>query len=131
VPGRLPSSAGRQKQGCPAGQISLHEAFRDNYAAFEKSDAVVLGVSVDPVKSHDKFATKFELPFPLVSDEDRKIVEAYGVWGEKQFMGRTYDGTHRVTFLISPAGSIARIWPKVKPAEHAAEVLDAIAQNRV
>jgi len=101
-------------------------AFRDNFAAFEKKNVVVLGVSIDPVKSHDKFVNKFDLPFTLVSDEDRKIVEAYGVWGEKQFMGRTYDGTHRVTFLIDPKGKIAKIWPKVKPAEHAAEVLASI-----
>ena len=102
-------------------------AFRDNYAAFKKRDIAVLGISVDPVKSHDKFVRKFDLPFPLISDEDKKIVEAYGVWGEKQFMGRTYDGTHRVTFLIGPDGKIAQIWPKVKPAEHAEEVLEAIA----
>ena len=101
-------------------------AFRDNFAAFEKKNVVVLGVSIDPVKSHDKFVNKFDLPFTLVSDEDRKIVEAYGVWGEKQFMGRTYDGTHRVTFLIDPKGKIAKIWPKVKPAEHAEEVLASI-----
>lgn len=106
-------------------------AFRDNYEAFQKSGAVVLGVSIDPLKSHDKFVKKFELPFPLISDEDRKIVEAYGVWGEKQFMGRTYDGTHRVTFLIAPNGKIAQIWPKVKPAEHAEEVLAAIGQNPI
>lgn len=106
-------------------------AFRDYYAAFQKCDAIVLGVSVDPVKSHDKFVRKFELPFPLISDEDRKIVEAYGVWGEKQFMGRTYDGTHRVTFLIAPDGTIARIWPQVKPTEHAEEVLEAIGQNPI
>jgi len=97
--------------------------FRDHFAEFEKKGAVVLGVSVDPVKSHDKFASKFKLPFTLVSDEDRKIVEAYGVWGEKQFMGRKYLGTHRVTFLIGPDGIIKKIWPKVKPEEHAAEVL--------
>lgn len=106
-------------------------AFRDNYAAFEKSGAVVLGVSVDPVRSHDKFVKKFELPFPLISDEDRKIVEAYGVWGEKTFMGRTYDGTHRVTFLIAPDGRIVRIWPKVMPAKHAEEVLESIGQNPI
>lgn len=106
-------------------------AFRDNYAAFQKIDAVILGISIDPVKSHDKFVKKFELPFPLISDEDKRIVEAYGVWGEKQFMGRTYDGTHRVTFLIGPDGKIAQIWPKVKPAEHAEEVLAAIRQNPI
>jgi peroxiredoxin Q/BCP len=86
----------------------------------------VLGVSVDPVKAHDKFAAKFELPFTLVSDEDKKIVQAYGVWGEKRFMGRKYMGTHRVTFWIGPDGRIQRIWPQVKPEEHAQEVLSAL-----
>jgi peroxiredoxin Q/BCP len=87
---------------------------------------VVLGVSVDSVKSHDKFVDKFDLPFQLLSDESKEIVNAYGVWGQKQFMGRTFDGTHRVTFLIDPKGKIARIWPKVKPETHPAEVLEAI-----
>ncbi|PYM12129.1 MAG: peroxiredoxin, partial [Verrucomicrobia bacterium] len=73
-------------------------AFRDEFAGFRKKGAVVLGVSVDSVKAHDKFARKFKLPFTLVSDEDKKIVEAYGVWAEKSFMGRKYLGTYRVTF---------------------------------
>lgn len=98
-------------------------AFRDEYSALLKKGAVVLGVSTDPVKSHDKFVEKFKLPFPLLADEDKKIVEAYGVWGEKTFMGRKYLGTHRVTFLIGPDGLIRKIWRTVKPDEHAAEVL--------
>ena len=101
-------------------------AFRDDFAAFKKKGAVVLGVSADPVKAHDKFVKKFELPFPLLADEDKKIVEAYGVWGQKSFMGRKYMGIHRVTFLIGPDGNIRKIWPKVKPEEHAAEVLAAL-----
>lgn len=101
-------------------------AFRDHFAEFKKKGAVVLGVSVDPVKSHDKFVKKYNLPFTLLADEDRKIVEAYGVWGEKSFMGRKYMGTHRVTFLIGPDGRIKKIWPKVKPEEHAEEVLAAM-----
>lgn len=101
-------------------------AFRDFYADFKKAGAVVLGVSTDSTKSHGKFAEKFSLPFPLLADEDKKIVEAYGVWGEKSFMGRKYMGTHRVTFLIGADGKIAKIWPTVKPEEHAAEVLEAI-----
>lgn len=87
---------------------------------------MVLGVSVDAVRSHDKFAKKHKLPFALVSDEAKALVTAYGVWGEKRFMGRAYQGTHRVTFLIAPDGRIARIWPKVRPEEHAPEVLAAI-----
>jgi len=98
-------------------------AFRDHFAEFKKKGAVVLGVSTDPVKSHDKFVEKFKLPFTLLADEDKRIVEAYGVWGQKSFMGRKYLGTHRVTFLIGPDGKIKNIWPKVKPEEHAEEVL--------
>jgi len=101
-------------------------AFRDAFAAFKRKGAVVLGVSPDPVKSHAKFAEKFKLPFPLLADEDRQICGAYGVWGEKVFMGRKYQGVHRVTFLIGPDGKIQKIWPKVKPEEHAAEVLAAL-----
>jgi len=101
-------------------------AFRDGFADFKKRGAVILGVSTDPVKAHDKFAEKFKLPFLLLADEDKKIVEAYGVWGEKMFMGRKYQGTHRVTFLIGPDGKIKNIWPQVKPEEHAAEVLAAL-----
>ena len=101
-------------------------AFRDHFAEFKKKGAVVFGVSPDPVKSHDKFVAKFKLPFTLLADEDKQIVEAYGVWGEKSFMGRKYLGTHRVTFLIGPDGRIKKIWPKVKPKEHVEEVLAAL-----
>jgi len=100
--------------------------FRDQLAAFEKKGAVVLGVSTDTVKSHDKFAKKFKLPFPLLADPERKLVQAYGVWGEKTFMGRKYMGTNRVTFLIGPDGVIKKIWRAVKPDVHAAEVLAAL-----
>ncbi len=101
-------------------------AFRDEFAAFKKRGAVVLGVSTDSAKSHDKFVEKFKLPFTLVSDEDKKIVQAYGAWGQKSFLGRKYQGTHRVTFLIGPDGRIKRIWPAVKPEAHAKEVLAAL-----
>lgn len=101
-------------------------AFRDEYAAFKQKGAVILGVSVDPVKAHDQFVEKFKLPFTLLADVDKSIVTAYGVWGEKTFMGRKYQGTNRVTFLIGPDGRIKQIWPLVKPAEHAAEVLAAL-----
>ena len=101
-------------------------AFRDEFAAFKTKGAVVLGVSIDTVKSHDKFVEKYKLPFILLADEDKKIVEAYGVWGQKSFLGKKYMGIHRVTFLIAPDGRIKKIWLKVKPAEHAAEVLTAI-----
>jgi peroxiredoxin Q/BCP len=101
-------------------------AFRDHFAAFTKKGAVVLGVSIDPVKSHDKFVAKFKLPFALLADEDKAIVQAYGVWGQKSFMGRKYLGIHRVTFLIGPDGKIKKIWLTVKPEAHAAEVLAAL-----
>lgn len=101
-------------------------AFRDEFAQFKKRGAVVLGVSPDSVKSHDKFVEKFKLPFILLADEDKKIVQSYGVWGEKSFMGRKYLGVYRVTFLIGPDGRIKKIWPQVKPEEHAAEVLAAL-----
>jgi thioredoxin-dependent peroxiredoxin len=101
-------------------------SFRDNYQKFLDAGAIVLGVSTDPVKSHDKFITKFALPFTLLADTDKRIVQTYGVWGEKSFMGRKYQGTHRVTFLIGPDGQIKKIWPTVKPEEHAQEVLAAL-----
>jgi len=101
-------------------------AFRDHFAEFKKKGAVVLGVSIDPVKSHDKFVEKFKLPFTLLADEDKNIVVAYGVWGQKSFMGRKYMGVFRVTFLIGPDGKIKKIWPLVKPEAHAAEVLSAL-----
>ena len=101
-------------------------AFRDEFAAFKKKGAVVLGVSTDSAKSHDKFVEKQKLPFTLLADEDKKIVNAYGVWGEKHFMGMKFMGTNRVTFLIGPDGRIKKIWPKVKPARHAQEVLAAL-----
>jgi thioredoxin-dependent peroxiredoxin len=101
-------------------------AFRDGFGGFKKKGAAVLGVSTDSVKAHDKFVEKYQLPFTLLADEDKAIVRAYGVWGEKTFMGRKYQGTHRVTFLIGPDGRIKKIWPQVKPDEHAKEVLAAL-----
>jgi peroxiredoxin Q/BCP len=96
---------------------------RDNFSDFKKSKIAVLGVSIDAVKSHEKFAKKYNLPFPLLADTDKKMVEAYGVWGKKKFMGREYMGTRRMSFLIDPAGKIAKIYEQVKPKEHAGEVL--------
>ncbi|MEZ0299913.1 MAG: thioredoxin-dependent thiol peroxidase [Candidatus Methylacidiphilales bacterium] len=98
-------------------------AFRDKSADFTAKGAVVLGVSVDPVKSHAKFAKKYELSFPLIADEDKAIVNAYGVWVEKSMYGRKYMGAERSTFLIDEKGVITQILRKVKPAENAADVL--------
>ena len=102
-------------------------AFRDEFSAFQKQGAVILGVSPDSAKSHQKFARKFKLPFTLVSDEDKSIVQKYGVWGEKRFMGRKYLGTYRVSFLIGGDGLIKKVWPEVNPEQHAREVLEALA----
>jgi peroxiredoxin Q/BCP len=101
-------------------------AFRDAFPDFTAAGAVVLGVSTDPVRSHVRFTEKFRLPFPLIADEDRSVVNAYGAWGEKTFMGRRYQGTFRITYHIGPDGLIRNIWPQVKPELHAAEVLKAI-----
>ena len=100
--------------------------FREAHPKLKRKGAVVLGVSKDSIKSHDKFVEQLGLPFQLVSDPDARIARAYGVWGEKKFMGRTFQGMHRVTFLIGPDGRIRRIWPQVKPDRHAAEVLAAL-----
>jgi peroxiredoxin Q/BCP len=105
--------------GCTVEACTL----RDNFSKFKKLKAVVLGVSVDPVKKHAKFAEKYELPFTLLADEKKEVVEAYGVWGKKKFMGREYMGTKRWSFLIDPEGKIAKIYEDVKPANHAEEVL--------
>ncbi len=100
-------------------------AFRDDLAKFKKAGVEVLGVSMDSVESHQKFAEKFGLPFRLLADPDGKIVKAYGVYGEKTFYGKKFMGVFRTTFLIDETGKIARIWEKVKPEGHAKEVLDA------
>lgn len=105
--------------GCTVEACTL----RDHFPKFKKLGIAVLGASVDPVKSHAKFKEKYMLPFTLLSDEHRKLVHAYGVWGKKKFMGREYMGTLRWSFLINPNGEIAKIYEGVKPAEHAEEVL--------
>lgn len=104
--------------------------FRDEFEAFGDADVTVVGVSTDTVKSHGKFALKHKLPFTLLADEEKKIVEAYGAWGKKKFMGREYMGTNRWSFLIDPKGKIAKIYTSVKPAQHAQEVLDDVAALR-
>lgn len=96
---------------------------RDNFPQFEKMNIKVFGVSVDTEKSHMKFADKYALPFTLLADTDKKIVELYGVWGEKKFMGRQYIGTNRTSFLIDPKGDIVKIYENVKPETHAKDVL--------
>jgi peroxiredoxin Q/BCP len=102
-------------------------AFRDAMPDFSKVKAQVIGISRDPVKSHDKFKGKYELNFPLASDEDGKVCEAYGTWVEKSMYGRKYMGIERSTFLIDRHGAIRNVWRKVKVPGHADEVLDAVA----
>jgi len=100
-------------------------AFRDAFGKFKRRGIEVLGVSLDSEASHKKFAAKFDLPFRLLADTDKAISEAYSTYGEKKFMGRKYMGNHRMTFLIDEKGKIKRIFDKVKPDEHAEEVLEA------
>jgi len=97
--------------------------FRDTWASVKRKGAVVLGVSPDGVKSHGKFKAKYALPFPLLADEDHAVAEAYGVWGEKSMYGRKYFGILRSTFIIDEKGRVAKVFEKVKPKGHAAEVL--------
>ena len=103
-------------------------SFRDSFAQFKERGIKVLGVSLDSEKSHQKFIKKYDLPFQLLADTERAISEGYGTYGEKKFMGRTYMGNHRMTFLIDEKGRIKKIFSKVKPEEHAAEVLDAFGK---
>jgi thioredoxin-dependent peroxiredoxin len=102
-------------------------SFRDAFASFKKRGITVLGVSPDSEAAHKKFTTKYKLPFTLLADTDKAISEAYGVYGEKKFMGRTYMGVLRTTFLIDEKGKIKKIFEKVKPEDHASEVLEAFA----
>jgi thioredoxin-dependent peroxiredoxin len=102
--------------------------FRDNFARIKRKGAVVLGVSPEGEKSHTKFKSKFELTFPLLVDEDKTIVNAYGVWDKKSLYGRLFMGTVRTTFIIDEKGRIAKIFPKVKVTGHVDEVLEALGK---
>lgn len=96
---------------------------RDHFPELKKSGYAVLGISMDDERKHQKFAEKYELPFPLLADTDRSMIDAYGVWGEKKFMGRIYDGIHRTTFIIDGKGVIERIIEKPRTKAHAEEIL--------
>jgi thioredoxin-dependent peroxiredoxin len=102
---------------------------RDAYDEFERAGAVVLGVSPDDVRSHVEFREKYNLPFNLLADTDHAVAEQYGAWGEKSYMGRRYFGVSRSTFVIAEDGTVKKIFPKVKPAEHADDVLAALASD--
>jgi peroxiredoxin Q/BCP len=103
-------------------------SFRDAFSKFKKQGITILGVSPDSEKSHQKFTAKYKLPFTLLADTDHSIADAYGVYGEKKFMGRTYMGIHRTTFLIDEKGKIKKVFEKVKPEDHADEVLGAFSE---
>jgi len=103
---------------------------RDQLPKFDQRKSVVFGMSADSVESHLKFAQKFQLTFPLLADPDKKMIQAYGVWGQKQFMGKSYLGINRTSFLIDPKGKIARVYEKVKPEEHVQEVLNDLETLR-
>jgi thioredoxin-dependent peroxiredoxin len=97
--------------------------FRDDYSAYEQAGVAILGVSPDDVKSHAKFKKKFQLQFPLLADVGHKVCDLYGVWGPKKFMGKSYEGVLRTTFLIDENGKIIKVFENVRPAEHSAEIL--------
>lgn len=113
------NTPGCTKQAC---------AIRDEFPRFEQLNVKVFGVSTDSVNSHSKFAEKYNLPFTLLADADKKLVHEYGVWGKKKFMGREVMGTRRTSFLIDPKGKVAKIYENVKPETHAEEVLNDLAK---
>lgn len=102
-------------------------SFRDNFAELKKAGIVVLGISTDSEKSHRKFIDKYSLPFTLLADTEKKVVEKYGVWVEKSMYGKKYFGTARTTFLIDKEGRISHIYEKVKPENHAEEILERLS----
>lgn len=103
--------------------------FRDFHPKFAQLNTVVLGISPDTVASHDKFAAKYELPFPLLADPEHEVADAYGVWVLKNMYGKKYMGIQRSTFLIDKEGKIAHVWPKVKVAGHVQEVLKYVEEH--
>ena len=106
--------------GCTAEACNL----RDNYKEFENQGFELLGVSADNEKRQKKFKEKYNLPFPLLADENKEVINAFGVWGPKKFMGREFDGIHRKTFIIDEKGIIEQVIDKVKTKDHAAQILD-------
>lgn len=105
--------------GCTAQACSL----KDGYDELRDHGIKVLGVSADSVKSHDKFSAKFSLPFPLLSDESKEVINLFGVWGPKKFMGREYDGIHRITFIMNESNEVTHVVHKPKTKDHANEIL--------
>ena len=106
-------------------------SFRDSYGEYKKAGVEVIGISVDSEKSHEKFINKYDLPFTLLADPDKKVVEKYGVWVEKSMYGKKYWGTARTTFLIDESGKVIHIFEKVKPENHAQEILQVLSETSV
>jgi peroxiredoxin Q/BCP len=106
--------------GCTAEACNL----RDHYQELQEAGYSLLGVSADSQKKQSNFRSKYDFPFPLLADEDRSVIETFGVWGPKKFMGREYDGIHRKTFLIDESGTVERVIDKVKTKDHAAQILE-------
>ena len=106
--------------GCTAEACNL----RDNYKELQKHGFELLGVSADSEKRQSNFKTKYEFPYPLLADEDHMVINTFGVWGLKKFMGREYDGIHRMTFVIDEKGIVSKVIEKVKTKDHAAQLLD-------
>ena len=104
-------------------------SFRDSYHTLQNMGVQILGVSKDPVLSHKKFAEKYGLNFPILSDEEKTVIKKYGAWGTKKFMGREFEGTLRKTFLINPKGEIAKTYEKVNPLVHASEIIEDIKKK--
>jgi peroxiredoxin Q/BCP len=107
--------------GCTAEACDL----RDNHEALKAAGYAILGVSADSVTAQAKFAAKYELPFPLLADVDKTVINIFGVWGPKKFMGKEYEGIHRTTFLIDEKGVVSHVIDKVKTKEHAAQILES------
>jgi len=107
--------------GCTVESCNL----RDNYTELQKQGYELLGVSADSEKRQKNFQTKYEFPFPLLADTEMQVINAFGVWGEKKFMGKTYDGIHRKTFLIDVDGNVSHVIDKVKTKDHAAQILES------
>ena len=105
-------------------------AFRDNIGILEQEGAIVLGISLDSVESHQQFRDKFELPFTLLADPEHKVADAYGVYGPKTFKEHKYMGVDRATFIIGPDGALAKVWPEVNPQGHAEEVLSWLREHK-
>ena len=105
--------------GCTAEACDL----RDHYAEFKSNNYALLGVSADNAKAQSNFKNKYEFPFPLIADEDKTVIQSFGVWGPKKFMGREYDGIHRTTFIIDDEGNIAQIISEVKTKVHSSQIL--------